>query len=169
MHRESIFIRPEKIDIWREIRWYFSIFIIFSCAGWIYEQIVAVISGRHMEFELFWKMYFGVNLPFLQIYGIGAVIVFLASRIMDRMETKNLVSRCIAQGIILSIFEFLSGVFCLAVFHVRFWDYSDKFMNIGGHVCLLSVFAWFMFSMIFEMIRKFVYKKAEQRAIINLL
>ena len=34
------------------------------------------------------------------------------------------------------------------IFHVRYWDYSDKPFNINGHICLLSSLAWGIFSVL---------------------
>jgi uncharacterized membrane protein len=37
------------------------------------------------------------------------------------------------------------------MFHVRYWDYSDKPLNINGHICLISSLAWGVFSVILTM------------------
>ena len=33
-----------------------------------------------------------------------------------------------------------------AMFHVRYWDYSDKPLNLNGHICLYSTLLWGVFS-----------------------
>ena len=35
-----------------------------------------------------------------------------------------------------------------ALFHVRYWDYSDKPFNVKGHICLLSSVTWGFFSIL---------------------
>ena len=34
------------------------------------------------------------------------------------------------------------------LFHVRYWDYSEKLFNINGHICLLSSLTWGVFSVL---------------------
>ena len=34
------------------------------------------------------------------------------------------------------------------IFHVRYWDYTDKPFNVNGHICLLSTLAWGLFSIL---------------------
>jgi uncharacterized membrane protein len=41
-----------------------------------------------------------------------------------------------------SALEYLTGYVMERLFHVRYWDYSNEFLNINGYVCLVCSIAW---------------------------
>lgn len=38
--------------------------------------------------------------------------------------------------------EYVTGWAMEKIFHVRYWDYSDEFLNLNGHICLLCSVIW---------------------------
>ena len=41
-----------------------------------------------------------------------------------------------------SILEYFTGAAMEAIFKVRYWDYSDKPLNLNGHICLFTSVCW---------------------------
>lgn len=44
--------------------------------------------------------------------------------------------------------EYVTGVAMEALFKVRYWDYSGRFMNYKGYICLKSSLAWGFFTIL---------------------
>lgn len=65
---------------------------------------------------------------------------------------NNIVMLFIAGFIVLSVWEYIVGVFLELVFKTKYWDYSDKFCNINGRVCLLNSFFWGILGILFILV-----------------
>ena len=37
-----------------------------------------------------------------------------------------------------SLLEYVTGFLMEAIFHVRYWDYSERPLNVNGYICALS-------------------------------
>ena len=44
--------------------------------------------------------------------------------------------------------EYITGAVMEKLFHMRYWDYSDKPLNVNGHICLPVSIAWGGFSLL---------------------
>lgn len=75
---------------------------------------------------------------FLPIYAWGGLVIHLISK---KHKNKPLFTFFI---IILfaAIFEYATGFILLKLWNKRFWDYSNYFLNLNGHICLFSVVAF---------------------------
>ncbi|MBQ8508998.1 MAG: putative ABC transporter permease [Clostridia bacterium] len=101
-------------------------FFIFAFTGWIWEVIYigfteGVIAKRGM-----------LHGPWLPIYGVGGILILL---ILSRFRTHPAAVFAIAVLLCASM-EYATGVAVEYLFHCRWWDYSDKFFNIHGRICL---------------------------------
>ena len=111
---------------------YISYFFIYSFLGWVMETIYAVIvTGSFVKRGFL----FG---PVCPIYGFGAVILIMA--------TKNLYGKPFQKFLIstiaFTVFEYLVSLILESLFGLRWWDYSNDFLNIQGRVSLLYSIAW---------------------------
>jgi uncharacterized membrane protein len=70
--------------------------------------------------------------PFIPIYGL--CIVSAIYLIGDKF--KNMITLFLACAFISSVFEYLTSLWMEYVFGRRWWDYSKRFMNINGRICL---------------------------------
>jgi len=95
-------------------------FFIYSIIGWCLESLYAVFELGHFTKRGF---LFG---PLCPIYGYGAIIVLLILKPFN----KNSIILFISGAILLSIFEYLVGYGLDAMFSMRFWDYTNQFLNI---------------------------------------
>lgn len=58
-----------------------------------------------------------------------------------------------------TILEYYTGEAMLRLFHARYWDYTGKFMNVNGHICLECSTVWGLASVfLVNLIHKPVYK-----------
>lgn len=76
--------------------------------------------------------------PLLPIYGSGALCVLLASEPFK----GNYVLMALAGMVMATLLEYVTGAVMERLFRVRYWDYSNAFLNINGYVCLKSTLCW---------------------------
>ena len=108
-------------------------FIIYSVLGYILETIFAIVMYGKLESRQ--GFLYG---PVCPIYGVGAVVMIVA---LQKFK-KNGYSIFLGGIIVGSIVEYLISWFGEIVLNVRWWDYSDRFLNINGRICLLYSFYW---------------------------
>ena len=68
-----------------------------------------------------------------------------------------------------TVLEYLTGAAMERIFHVRYWDYSDKPLNVNGHICASSSLAWGVFSVLLTMYGHSVIERGVLRMNTNLL
>lgn len=115
----------EKIAIW------FLLFMFYSFAGWLMEVCISLINHKK-----FINRGFLVG-PICPIYGTGAVTISLLLN-----QTENpLAIFCVALvgGAVL---EYGASFIMEKLFHVRWWDYSEKAININGRIYMSSVLSF---------------------------
>ncbi|WP_159640516.1 putative ABC transporter permease [Erysipelothrix anatis] len=106
----------------------FVYWIIYSFIGWILETVYcSILSGKFEERGF-------LNGPLVPIYGFGAMII-LATLLPYAF---NPVLVFILGLILTSSLEYLASYIMEKAFKMRWWDYSEMFMNINGRVCLLN-------------------------------
>ena len=113
-------------------------FLIYGFAGWVYEEIFYLITEKQLVNRGF------IHGPILPIYGAGAIIILFA--VMP--VSSNPVLVCLVGGFTATVLEYLTGEAMLALFHVRYWDYTGLFLNIKGHICFRATLTWCIASML---------------------
>lgn len=76
--------------------------------------------------------------PFLPLYGSGATMMLVVSMPFQ----DNVLLTYIAGVIGATALEYVTGIVMEALFQVRYWDYTGRFMNFQGRICLRSSIAW---------------------------
>ena len=114
------------------------LFFLYSFAGWLLEVLQAAVK-RHKFVNR------GLlNLPLCPIYGTVAVsyVIFLG-------ELKDQWFFLLLGGMILSAFvELLSGKLLEAIFHRKWWDYSQERFQFEGYICLKYTVIWGLFALL---------------------
>lgn len=109
--------------------------VIAGIFGFVYEFIFYYFNGGMKEF--FWRG--GNFLPWINIYAIGSVIIYLLSYKHRKSVGKVFLISVISSGIV----ELIGGLGLYIIGDgFRCWDYNTEilnFGNIGGFVCLRSV------------------------------
>ena len=105
---------------------YVLLFFTYSILGWIMEVILSIIQRKKLINRGF------LIGPYCPIYGIGVILItiFLAKYKEDRIITF------VMSILICGTLEYFTSYFMEKIFHARWWDYSNKKMNINGRICL---------------------------------
>ena len=106
--------------------------------GWCWETGYVSIKKRHFENRGFLRG------PWLPIYGTGAIMMLIISAPFR----SNLVVTYFVGVVGATALELVTGIAMEAMFKVRYWDYSNKFCNYKGYICLGSSVAWGFFTVI---------------------
>lgn len=126
------------------------LFFFFYCFfGWCFES--AYVSGKQGRFVNRGFM----NGPLLPIYGSGAVMMLVVSSPFR----DNLVATYFAGVAGATVLEFVTGSVMEALFHVRYWDYSNQRFQYKGHICLSSSIAWGFLTLLLTQV---LHKPVEQ-------
>ncbi len=119
-----------KISFWR----IFAYFIIYSFLGFVIETLFALFN--YGVFESRQSFLYG---PFCSIYGVGAVIIIV---VLNYKFFKNNHTLFIGGFIVGSIVEYMVSFLGELILNVKWWDYSDRFLNINGRICFLYSIFW---------------------------
>ena len=122
------------VDLYHILSW----FIVYSFMGWIWES--CYVSAKSKK----WVNRGFVSGPFVTIYGVGAVTVY----VILRPVAGNILELYFAGVAVATILEYVTGVLMEAIFHTNWWDYSDKKFNFQGKICLGSSVAWGFFTLL---------------------
>ncbi len=122
-------IRIFKISIVR----LFAYFLIYAFIGFIIETIFGVITKGVLESRTSF-----INAPLCGVYGIGATIMIASLQSYKDSKSQIFFVSFIVGTIVEYLISFLSEV----ILHVKWWDYSDRILNINGRVCLYYSIFW---------------------------
>lgn len=112
------------------------LFFIYGFLGYVWE--VAYVSCKQHKLTDRGFLYG----PIVPIYGAGAIIVLWAT--IPFKENAWLVFIC---GMLAAtLLEYVTGWLMEKIFAVRYWDYSEDFLNVNGYICLKASLAWGVFS-----------------------
>lgn len=126
---------------------YISYFFIYSFFGWIIETIYAILIDGYFVKRGF---LYGFICP---IYGFGAVaLILLTKKMYGRPFFKFLIST-----LAFTTFEYLISLGLEMLFGLRWWDYTNDFLNIQGRISLLySIFWGFIGLVLLEKLHPFI-------------
>lgn len=105
---------------------YLLIFFVYSIAGWVMESIRVSIRTKK------WVNRGFLIGPYLPIYGVGVdlVTLFLEKYVND------VVTMFFMSMIVCGTLEYCTSYVMEKVFHARWWDYSKRFLNLNGRICI---------------------------------
>lgn len=106
------------------------IFFFFtgSAAGFFWEVLIFLVKENRFRNRGF---FYG---PWLPIYGVGAVLLFLLL-----IKIKNHpIAVFLLSAVLGTAWELTAGWLLDAVWDLRYWDYSGYTFNFRGYICLWS-------------------------------
>ncbi|MDD7175766.1 MAG: hypothetical protein PUH70_11975 [Clostridiales bacterium] len=112
------------------------VFYLYSFAGWCWEVSLYLVKERRFVNRGF------LTGPILPIYGFGALSVLLSCVPVK----ENVLLVALVGTLVASLVEYVTGWAMEALFHVRYWDYSEQPLNLNGHICAMSAATWAVFS-----------------------
>lgn len=98
---------------------------------------------------------FGIVCP---IYGFGAVMLIIINDLMSK-KTNLIILKMIVMGVLFTVFEYLVSLVFELIFGIRWWDYTNEFMNFQGRICLQFSILWGIAGGIFI---QFLYKPLQR-------
>ena len=125
---------------------YYSIcmyFLLYSFLGWVIEVIYhAVTQGKIVNRGF-------LNGPVCPVYGFGMLVVFMLGNVVSS-GTNAASGASQLSPLLLFLFgmllatgvELAAGWLLDRLFHTRWWDYSDKPLNLHGYICLEFSIIW---------------------------
>lgn len=135
--------------------YYINTFLFYSILGHFFENFIysKIDSG----------ILYGYWTP---IYGMGALLIlFIFYLICKKIKNKFIrpIILFFSSGLILGLFELISGFIIESIFGRIFWDYSDEAFCIFRYTSLKMMLVWGISSVIFIYLihpfLKFVIKK----------
>ncbi|MFY9378827.1 MAG: putative ABC transporter permease [Acutalibacteraceae bacterium] len=124
---------------------YVSYFFFYSFIGWILECIWCSTSETRKA-----KKFKFVNRGFLMgplcpIYGCSAV----AMSFFLQPFSHNFLIVLFLGILVCDTIEYLTSYIMEKIFNARWWDYSQRFMNLHGRICLQHTCIWGLLSLAF--------------------
>ncbi|CUX30610.1 putative ABC transporter permease [Clostridium sp. C105KSO13] len=107
-------------------------FYIYSFLGWCTEVSYAAVVNHKFVNRGF------LNGPACPIYGVGITVVVA----LLEPYKENLILLYVSSVVVVTLLEGVTGWAMDKIFHNKWWDYSDKPLNIGGYVCLSFSLMW---------------------------
>ena len=124
-------------SIWKILAY----FIIYSFIGFIIETIFALVFYNVLESRQ--SFLYG---PFCGIYGVGAVVMYV---ILNKYFKKSKHLIFLGGFLVGSVVEYVLSFLGEVLLNVRWWDYSNRFLNINGRICFLYSIFWGLLGLYF--------------------
>ena len=130
--------------------YYFVLFVFIFSMGAIFGYGLEVLYRHFADKEKRWfNPGFCVG-PWLPIYGIGLLSVFLLSFLEAALPIENAIIKkiilFIIMALLMTLIELIAGELLLKFYNTRLWDYSDEKFNYKGFICLKFSIFWMLLS-----------------------
>ena len=103
------------------------LFFIYSIAGWVTEVFL-----KFLEYKRFINRGFLIG-PYCPIYGAGAVLITVGGKLLSPVDRTWAMSFLIA-FVLCGLLEYMTSYILEKYFHARWWDYTERPMNLHGRV-----------------------------------
>ena len=103
------------------------LFFTYSFLGWCIE-----VTLKYFQFHRFINRGFLTG-PWLPIYGSGAALITIAVKGLSPLES-SVGTTFMVSFILCGVVEYMTSFVLEKRFHARWWDYSQKPMNLHGRV-----------------------------------
>jgi uncharacterized membrane protein len=117
------------------------VFFLGSVLGWTMEFVFrgALTRKRFSNPSV-------MNIPFLPVYGAGAVCIYWISSTSVPFLLKIFLFAASTTAV-----EFAVGLSFAKYFRIRLWDYSRNYLNVGGHICPTFSILWTCLGVSFDL------------------
>ncbi len=120
------------------LTYYFLLFIIYSCMGWLLE-----VACKLRDTGKFTNRGFLIG-PYCPIYGFGATIITLYLYKYSYDPLILFIMIIFACGVL----EYGTSYIMEKLFKARWWDYSNRKFNLDGRICLGTIIPFGIFGLI---------------------
>lgn len=106
---------------------YILIFFFYSIVGWLIE-----VTLKGIQYKRFINRGFLAG-PLCPIYGAGGLLITLAVNGLSSFE-RSYATTFLISFLLCSIIEYMTSFFQEKFYNARWWDYSQKPLNLNGRV-----------------------------------
>ena len=127
---------------------FFTIFLWFFAycfLGWAWESLFRSISERRPI-----NTGFLVG-PYCPIYGAGALLLIFLMHFTTRPVELFFIG-----GLLACALEYVTSFTLEKIFHARWWDYSNRMMNLNGRICIGGFLVFGTFAVIMPYVHYYV-------------
>ena len=103
-------------------------FVAYSVGGWAMESTYCSIGERRLVNRGF------LNGPYCPIYGAGGVACAPLCPLFSTPSAQGALAVFLVGGAVSCLLEFVTSIAMERAYHARWWDYSDKPLNLQGRV-----------------------------------
>ena len=128
---------------------YVLMYFLYSALGWTVESTYRSLGETYRarkttkEKKIINSGF--LNGPLCPIYGAGAMVF----EILLTPFKKHWWAVVLLGMLFADIVEYVTSVLMEKLFHARWWDYSDEFLNLNGRICLKHTIYWAIFSLVY--------------------
>ncbi len=121
------------------------LFLMGSVTGWVIELFFRRFYTKSNPEKKWVNPGFCMG-PYLPLYGFGLCMLYVIaslekySFVSDPFRNKIILFAVMA--ICMTAIEYVTGILCLKISHVRLWDYSNERFNIQGIICPKFSLMW---------------------------
>lgn len=119
-------LKGENLMLRQTIAELIVLFFCYSVAGWCMEVIL-----KYIQFHRFINRGFLIG-PYCPIYGSGAVVVTVL--VGGLIGNASYIVTFLASFVLCGVLEYFVSWYMEKMFHARWWDYSQKPMNLHGRI-----------------------------------
>ncbi|MCD8096109.1 MAG: putative ABC transporter permease [Ruminococcus sp.] len=127
------------------------LFAIGSMIGWVLE----FFYRRLFMPEHKWVNPGFLMGPYLPLYGISLIILFLLSQleayilIDNECDALRKLLLFVAMAICITVVEYFTGLLFIVKLNIKLWDYTNNKFNIKGVICPRYSFYWMILSALY--------------------
>ncbi len=115
----------------------FFYFVFYSVLGWVYETVLCSLEEKKAVNRGF------LCGPYCPIYGAGAVLFLL---LLGREQSPILIF--VLGAAVACALEYLTSFIMEKAYGQRWWDYSERFLNLNGRICLAGAIVFGLFAVL---------------------
>jgi len=136
------------------------LFFAASILGWCWEAAVYIcIHSEYSPISILLSYRGVLHGTWVPIYGFGCVMMYLLG-IHLKAHPCLFFGAC---SICCGATEYAVSYALEKLFHARWWDYSNAFLNINGRICAVSVFFFGLLGIAAVYLAEPVFRRAAMR------
>ena len=125
---------------------YILVYLLSGFIGWNIENIYNKNKTTICD-DTINNKYLHICAPFLNLWGVGGVILLLISKQFSKIDILIL---SIMTGIFLTLIEGIAGLLSYKINGIRTWNYDKNFYPmLCGYIALDILVYWIMLSFVF--------------------
>lgn len=112
------------------------IFFLLGCLfGSLFEEIIYFF--QYGEWTKRYDLIYG---PFSTLYGFGVVLYLVI--LQERDHKRGIIKTFIYCALLGGVAEYIASLFLELFLNIKFWDYSNMFLNFGGRTSIPVMIIW---------------------------